>query len=374
MVVDDSAAVQDIITRILEGQGYRTVPASNGVAALAYPEIADVAVVIVDSDMDGFDGEETVKSLRAIEETHNTPILVLIPENQEEQRASQSLFSANGYLLKPFEAPHLLRKIRGLIQEINIVREVHKRLQEAADRYMSELAGQHIDKAIDKRTQIIAERAIQNIVNTVDQQARREVDAKVTALSAEKEQDLVRSTVHEVAQSMVDKLAEKKVTEAMEKILAEETARTVKRIADTTLPNLIRERLRDSIENTLPREINTRVQRAAEELVPEISSSIVKMIEGVAQQSVPKVARDRVPEIAERQLRSATGETIPNLVRELVEQNVGDQIRLKLNPQLENARYRIQSRVRVYSIVMTVLFGIFLALAGYFAWKIQSGT
>jgi DNA-binding response OmpR family regulator len=348
-IVDDSAAVQDIVSRVLEGHGYRTVTASNGPAALSFPGMRDVDLVIIDAEMSGFDGEDTIKFLRAAEETHKVPILLLAPESQKDERASQPLFGSNGYILKPFDPDHLARRVEILLGERDIERQAAAFVQRAADVHMETLAQKHIQGAIEKRTQIIAERAIQNVVTMVDQQARREVDAKVTSLSQEKEQELVKATVHEVAQSMVEKLAEKKVSEAMEQILEAETARAVKRASDTTLPGMIRERLRDSIENTLPREIQTRVQRAAEETVPEISEKIVDMIEGVARQLVPQVARERVPEIAERQLRMAIDEKIPRQVRQLVAQELDDQIRMKLNPVIESARFRIERRVTLFN-------------------------
>ncbi len=348
-IVDDSAAVQDIASRVLEANGYRTVTASNGPAALSFPGMSDVDLVVIDAEMSGFDGEDTIKFLRATEETHKVPILLLAPESQKDERANQSLYGANGYILKPFEPGHLLRKVEILLGERDIESQAAEFVQRAAASHVEELAQQHVQDAIEKRTQIIAERAIQNVVTMVDQQARREVDAKVSSLSQEKEQELVKATVQEVARSMVEKLAEKKVSEAMDQILEAETARAVKRASDTTLPGMIRERLRDSVENTLPREIQTRVQRAAEDAVPEMAEKIVDMIQGVARQVVPEVARDRVPEIAERQLRAAIDERIPRQVRELVAQEMDDQVRLKLNPVIENARFRIERRVTIYN-------------------------
>ncbi|MCX7016324.1 MAG: response regulator, partial [Candidatus Sumerlaeota bacterium] len=211
LVIDDSAAVQDVTTRVLEEDGYRVSAASNGVAALAYPDIASVDLAIVDSDMDGFDGPDTIKALRAAHETFHLPVLLLVPESRREQRASQSLHGAQGYLLKPFEAGALKRKVATLLEERKIDQQARLYLQTAADRVMEAIAQEHVQAAIEKRTQIIAERMIQNLVALVDQHARREVEAKVTSLSAEKEQELVRLTVNEVAQSMVEKLAERKV-------------------------------------------------------------------------------------------------------------------------------------------------------------------
>lgn len=368
LIVDDSVGAQDIAKRILELAGYRVIEAGNGVAAFVCPEIATVDLAIVDTDMPGFDGEETIKSMRAAQASHGVPILLLVPEAKAEARASQSLHGANGYLLKPYEPEFLLRKARTLIEERRLEEEAAEYLQQAAEAKMREMAAQSIQSAIEKRTQIIVERMIQNVVAMVDQQARREVEAKITAVSAEKEQELVKITVREVAQSAVDKLAERKVAEAMEKILEDQTARAVKRGIDSTLPGMIRERLRESIDNTLPRELDRRLNSAVEQIAPQISTQLVQTVEGLAQQIVPKVSRERLPEMLERQIAAALQERVPAVVRDLIDRDLSAQIRSKVDPAIDGARARINRRLKLASILLAVLVVALTAVNGYFCY------
>ncbi len=368
VVVDDSAAVQEIVKTVLTEEGYKVTVASNGMAALTYPQLQDVDLLIIDSEMEGIDGFEATKVIKTDAETHTIPILLLIPEEQAETRAAQSLRGANNYLLKPFEPKALALKVHALLEEQRIYEKSRKFLEEAADKFMEKIAEDHIQAAVEKKTQIIVERAIQNVITMIDQRARKEADAKVTSLTAEKEQELVKATVHEVARSMVEKLAERKVGEAVDAVLNEQTERAVKRVAEHMLPSLVRDRIKESMEHTLPREVQMRVQKAAEQLVPEVSNKIVTMIDGIAQKVIPRVAKDRIPELIEKNIAAVTSKSVPRLVQDLTRREIDDQFQARINPTINEAVRRIRARVNVINLVILVV--VFLGIVGnlYLSW------
>lgn len=362
VIVDDSAAVQEIIKSVLTEEGYKVTVASNGLAALTYPSLQDVDLLIIDSDMEGIDGFEATRVVKTDAETHTIPVLLLIPEEQAETRGAQSLQGANNYLLKPFEPKALALKVRALLEEQRIYEKSRKFLEEAADKFMEKIAENHIQAAVEKKTQIIVERAIQNVITMIDQRARKEADAKVTSLTAEKEQELVKATVHEVARSMVEKLAERKVSEAVDAVLNEQTERAVKRTAEHMLPSLVRDRIKDSMEHTLPREVQARVQKAAEQLVPEVSNKIVAMIDGIAQKVIPRVAKDRVPELIEKNIASITSKSVPRMVQELTRKEIDDQFQVRINPTINEAVKKIRARVNVINLIILII--VLLGIVG----------
>lgn len=368
VVVDDSAAVQEIVKTVLTEEGYKVAVASNGLAALTYPELQDVDLLIIDSDMEGIDGFEATKVIKTDAETHTIPILLLIPEEHAETRAAQSLRGANNYLLKPFEPKALALKVHALLEEQRIYEKARKFLEEAADKFMEKIAEDHIQAAVEKKTQIIVERAIQNAITMIDQRARKEADTKVTSLTAEKEQELVKATVHEVARSMVEKLAERKVGEAVEAVLSEQTERAVKRTAEQMLPSLVRDRIKESMEHTLPREVQARVQKAAEQLVPEVSNKIVAMIDGIAQKVIPRAAKERVPELVEKHIATATSKSVPRMVQELTRREIDDQFQARINPAINEAVKKIRARVNIINLIILIV--VLLGIVGnlYLSW------
>ena len=365
LVVDESVAVQELCRVTLSNQGWRVTTASNAVAALAYPEMPDVDLLIIASDLHEMNGAQATRAVRQDPELSEKPVLLLVPE-EEVERESQNLNGANGYLLKPFEPVLLVSKVKALLEEKHVLAAAREHLRSAAEAWMKRLAETHVQEAVEQRTQIIIERALQNIVSQVDQKTRREVDSRVTALTAEKEQELVKLTVHEVARSMVEKLAERKVTEAMEAILRDETDKAVRRVAESLLPAMTRERVRESVEQILPKEAQRRVQKEAENLVPEASEKVVLVIENAAQKLVPKIARELITEQVEKQTHEAILNSLPKHVQAMVGTELDAQMRTKVAPLVRESADAINRRLRRTTALMVLLLAV--GLTGAFLW------
>ncbi|MDX2175116.1 MAG: response regulator [Candidatus Sumerlaeia bacterium] len=355
LLIDESAAVQDMAKAALEENGYRVTTASNGLAALSHPDLEQFDLILIDSSMEGLDGLETTRFIKTDSETHQIPVLLLVPEEELSERSNQSLRGAVGYLAKPFTPMQITTKAREAILDQQLRNQAEQYLTDASERHMNELAEHKIQQAVERKIQIIVERAIQSIVSIIDQRAKREVDARVTALVSDKEQALVKVTVQEVARSMIEKLAERKVTEAMEQILVAQTEKTVKRAVDTMLPGMIRDRLRESIENNLPREIQTRVDKAAMEKAQEIGEGVVVVIQQQAQKIVPLVAKEKLPEIAERAIAVASESKIPQLVQTEARAAVANELNSRIAPMIEDRFQRLSKRVYAAVLLLAIV-------------------
>lgn len=364
LVVDNSAAVQELCRATLESEGYRVTVASNGLAALTYPGLPEVDLLIIDLRLNEMSGLDAVRSAKGDAELLRKPILLLVPEEEGGRRESVDRLGANAWLQKPFEPQWLLAKVVTLLEEKRIMEQARTMLQNSAEAEMRRIAETAIQQAVEQRVQIIAERALQSVVTMVDQRARHEVDAKVNELATEKEQELVRATVQEVARSMVEKLAERKVTEAMESILREETDKTVRRAAEAILPELANARLKEAAERTLPKEVQRRVQKEAENLVPQASEKVVSVIDTVAQKLVPKIARELIAGIAEHVLADAMEKQMPKQVSAQVAHEVEALMRQRVGALVRESASAINRRVTLMTLVMVIV--LFLGIAALF--------
>jgi len=373
LVIDSSAAVQDIARTALEEAGFKVETASNGVAALTAPDLKELDALVLDVATEGLDGFLATRQLKTDPETYRIPILLLVPEEEAETRGSQSLRGANGYLLKPFKPVALVERVKALLEERDVKERCEQYLRDAADAFMQELAEKHIQAAVENKTQMIVERAIQNIITELDQRIGREVNERMTTLTAEREQELVRATVHEVAQSMVEKLAERKVSEAIETLLAEMTEKTVKKSAETAIPAVARKQIRESLEHILPREVSAQVQRAMDEIVPDVSKKIVLTIDGIAQKVVPKAAREKLPELTERHVKAVTDKVLPEMVRELVGRELVRQINDYVEPAIRDAATRLNRRTAVMLIIALLVMIGGLVLNFVWTWLLVGG-
>jgi len=377
IVVDNSAAVQDLARAILEEHGFRVTVASNGLAALTHPEIEKYDLIVVDSGLEGIGGLETARQIKTDKEIFKIPVLMTIPEDSVDLLESVPLKGATGWIAKPFTPVKLVAKAREILEEQRIRNLSEEYLREAAESHMQSLAEQKIQRAVEKKIQIIVERAIQSIVSIIDQRARKEVEARVTALTAEKEQELVKMTVQEVARSMVEKLAERKVAEAINAVLVESTEKTVKRAADAMLPSLVRDRLKEQIENVLPREVETRVNKAAEERAAEVGEQLVTIIQQQAQKMVPVIARETLPELAERQVMQVAEGKLPRLVSDTAHTAMTNEMNQTVRPFVDAELTRLRKRMNnlltfYFVVILLVAVGCFVgAIAAFWGVKGQ---
>lgn len=364
LLIDDSQAVQDIAQTALHQAGYHVNTASNGAAALAYPGIDDIEMIVMGADLDGLTGEETNRLLKQHTETHHIPVLMLVPEEGSSERESLTLGGAFGYLFKPFDPGSLVRKVDQLFEQKNLDEMSQQYLSDAADGLMKKLADDQINQAVERKTELIIQRCIQNITTQVDDRARQEVESRVTGLINEKEQELVKLTVREVANAMVEKLAVNKVEEAMEQILLESTEKEVHRICESVLPNTIRDRSKEMLNNILPREVEKQLQRSADKMIPAISEQLMQTVEGVAKKSVPKIARELLPPLVESQIKQITESRLPRMVSDLVAKELNTQMSNKFEPSIQKAVNRVKRSAMIFNVTLG------LALCGAFGFLV----
>lgn len=108
LIVDDDEVNRDILGRILDRLGHRTLMAANGKEALALIEQQDVDLVLLDLMMPEMDGVELLDTIRSRDQICHVPVLMLSASDELEQVAVSIEAGAEDFLLKPFE-PVLLR-------------------------------------------------------------------------------------------------------------------------------------------------------------------------------------------------------------------------------------------------------------------------
>jgi two-component system, chemotaxis family, chemotaxis protein CheY len=99
LVVDDDAAIRDMVRDALELDGYRVVTAPDGAAALAALERLEPGLVLLDMRMPVLDGWGFSRAYR--ERGGHAPLVVMTAaESAERWRAE---IGADGCLAKPFD-------------------------------------------------------------------------------------------------------------------------------------------------------------------------------------------------------------------------------------------------------------------------------
>ncbi|MFP5404423.1 MAG: sigma 54-interacting transcriptional regulator [Gammaproteobacteria bacterium] len=106
LVVDDDAALRELITLRLEANGFKVEAADSGEAALAQLAVSRPDAVLTDMQMDGMDGMALFKAIRARDPA--LPVIVLTAHGTIPDAVAATQQGLFGYLTKPYDAATLV--------------------------------------------------------------------------------------------------------------------------------------------------------------------------------------------------------------------------------------------------------------------------
>ena len=113
LLVDDDAAVREMVGRALASEGYLVVPAASGAEALGITASRQIDLVLLDLTMPGLGGWDTLAEL-----TSRDPLLAVVIITAKPDQAFASLGAGVGALLeKPLDFPTLLKIVKALLAE-----------------------------------------------------------------------------------------------------------------------------------------------------------------------------------------------------------------------------------------------------------------
>ena len=113
LIVEDEPRLLDSLTRALREEGYAVDKAATGEEGLSKAKTNDYDVVVLDVMLPRLDGWQVLAELR---QTRPTPVLMLTGRDTLQDRVRGLDGGADDYLVKPFDLPELLARLRALIR------------------------------------------------------------------------------------------------------------------------------------------------------------------------------------------------------------------------------------------------------------------
>jgi len=113
LVVEDDAKTLALITQYLQREGFRTVAAASGEAALEQVQREAPCLVILDLMLPGLSGLEVCRRLRG---SSDVPILILSARCEVEDRVTGLRLGADDYLTKPFSPRELVARVQAILR------------------------------------------------------------------------------------------------------------------------------------------------------------------------------------------------------------------------------------------------------------------
>ena len=116
LLVDDDRALTEMLSELLQTEGYECTVADNGSAALVKEREERPDLVILDVMMPGDDGIVTLRKLR---ETSEVAVLMLTAMGEDDDRVLGLEAGADDYLAKPFVARELVLRIQAILRRLD---------------------------------------------------------------------------------------------------------------------------------------------------------------------------------------------------------------------------------------------------------------
>ncbi len=116
LVVEDDAAIAELLAYNLEAEGLRPTTAATGEEAEMQLAEDRFDLIVLDWMLPGLSGIELCQRLRRREATRSVPILMLSARGEEGDRVRGLATGADDYVAKPFSMPELLARVQALLR------------------------------------------------------------------------------------------------------------------------------------------------------------------------------------------------------------------------------------------------------------------
>lgn len=148
LVVDDEPAIRRALRPPLMELGFQLAEASRGEEALQALRAQPYDVVLLDVNMPGLGGIETLRRIRAF--APRLPVLILTVRDQEEDKVEALDLGADDYVTKPFSTRELIARIRSAVRRVRAPARTEDAPIEIGDIYLDP-----VKRRVTKRGDVI---------------------------------------------------------------------------------------------------------------------------------------------------------------------------------------------------------------------------
>ncbi|MBQ8567915.1 MAG: response regulator transcription factor [Oscillospiraceae bacterium] len=113
LIVDDEKMIRNVVREYAEFEGYETVEAEDGMAAVEICRREDFRCIIMDIMMPRLDGYSAVKEIR---KTKQIPVIMLSARGEEYDKLFGFEIGVDDYVVKPFSPKELMARVRAVIK------------------------------------------------------------------------------------------------------------------------------------------------------------------------------------------------------------------------------------------------------------------
>ncbi len=115
--IDDNKDIRDLLSFILEKEGFKVLTAADGVTGLAMIRETPPDLVLLDVMMPEFSGFDVLNAIRTDKDVkvRSLRVLLITAKSATEDVEAALDLGANSYIVKPFRPVKLVEKVRELL-------------------------------------------------------------------------------------------------------------------------------------------------------------------------------------------------------------------------------------------------------------------
>jgi chemosensory pili system protein ChpA (sensor histidine kinase/response regulator) len=114
LVVDDSVSIRQVVSRLMENQGWKVRTAKDGIDALEKLRESRPHLIVLDIEMPRMNGYEFLGALKAQTGYEGIPVVMLTSRTAAKHRKKAEALGAKGFMVKPYNDDEFIRLIHRL--------------------------------------------------------------------------------------------------------------------------------------------------------------------------------------------------------------------------------------------------------------------
>ncbi len=155
LLVDDTPTNLAVLSRSIQIQGWATLLANNGEAAIEQAKDAQPDLILLDVMMPGIDGFETCRQLKTSPQTAHIPIILMTALSASTDKVKGLKLGAVDYITKPFQQEEVIARVSMQLR----LHDMHKQLErnnkllnlKVAEQARTEAQLRHLTQELEQR-------------------------------------------------------------------------------------------------------------------------------------------------------------------------------------------------------------------------------
>jgi putative two-component system response regulator len=123
LVVEDDPGISQLLSQVLQAEGYRVRVADDGLAALAQVAAQPPDLILLDLGLPGLTGDQVCRRLKNDRATRLIPIIILTAQAESQNRLKAWDYGADEFLTKPCQLIEVTARCRSLLRMKQLTEE-----------------------------------------------------------------------------------------------------------------------------------------------------------------------------------------------------------------------------------------------------------